>query len=90
MVIWGVKTTVELPDGLFRQAKARAAERGQSLKDFFTEALQDKIKNRGEAKHAEPSWAGGFGGLRRLRKETAHIQKVIDETFGVVEIEDRD
>ena len=33
-----MKTTLEIPDPLFRQAKATAAERGQSLEDFFTDA----------------------------------------------------
>jgi hypothetical protein len=32
---------------------------------------------------------GGFGKLRRLRKETRRIQGVIDEEFEVVEPEDR-
>jgi predicted HicB family RNase H-like nuclease len=31
-----VKTTVEIPDSLFRQAKAMAAQQGTSLKDFLT------------------------------------------------------
>jgi hypothetical protein len=31
----------------------------------------------------------GFGKLRRLRKETARIQSMIDEAFEVVEAEDR-
>src|SRR5205085_1329745 len=35
-----MKTTVEIPDPLFRKAKARAAERGQTLKEFMSEALQ--------------------------------------------------
>jgi hypothetical protein len=34
-----MKTTLDLPDPLFRKAKATAAERGQSLKEFVTEAL---------------------------------------------------
>ena len=38
-----MKTTLELPDPLFRKAKATAAARGQSLKDFVTEALRDKL-----------------------------------------------
>jgi hypothetical protein len=29
-----MKTTLELPDALFRKAKATAAERGQSIKEF--------------------------------------------------------
>jgi hypothetical protein len=35
-----IKTTVELPDSLFRRAKAAAAEEGRSLKDFFTDAVR--------------------------------------------------
>jgi hypothetical protein len=39
-----MKTTVELPDGLFREAKATAAWRGASLKDFFREAVEEKLR----------------------------------------------
>ncbi|MBL9172626.1 MAG: hypothetical protein JNL10_03750 [Verrucomicrobiales bacterium] len=35
-----MRTTVELPDDLFRQAKARAALQGQSLKDLVAAGLQ--------------------------------------------------
>jgi hypothetical protein len=38
-----VKTTLEIPDPLFRRAKATAAERGQTLKQLVTEALQEKL-----------------------------------------------
>ncbi len=85
-----MKTTIELPDPLFRKVKASAAERGQSLKDFVTDALIDKLDSRRvKSLSNEPAWMAGFGALRRLRKETAHIQSLIDETFEVVEAEDR-
>ena len=32
-----MKTTIDIPDPLFRQAKSRAAERGQTLKEFVTD-----------------------------------------------------
>lgn len=38
-----VKTTIELPDDLFRKAKAVAALRGQSMKDLITQVLQREI-----------------------------------------------
>ncbi|MDB6155460.1 MAG: transposase, partial [Chthoniobacteraceae bacterium] len=38
-----VKTTLEIPDTLFRQAKATAAIHGQTLKKFVNEALQEKL-----------------------------------------------
>ncbi|MDP2390838.1 MAG: hypothetical protein Q8N52_10975, partial [Acidobacteriota bacterium] len=34
-----MRTTVELPPELMRAAKARAAEEGESLKDWFTSAV---------------------------------------------------
>jgi len=85
-----MKTTLELPDALFRKAKSKAAERGQSLKQLVTEALQEKLA-AGTAgnRPGEPAWMQGFGKLRRLRKETARIQARIDEQFEVVEPEDR-
>jgi hypothetical protein len=84
-----MKTTVEIPDPLFRKAKSRAAERGQTLKEFMTEALRDKLVKSGAAADAEPGWMKGFGKLRKLRSETARIQKRVDETFEVIEPEDR-
>jgi hypothetical protein len=42
-----VKTTIELPDDLFREAKATAARRGTALKQYFREALQEKLAREG-------------------------------------------
>jgi len=85
-----VKTTIDIPDGLFRRAKSRAAERGQTLKEFVSAALQEKLAPRGStARSAEPEWMQAFGKLRHLQKETARIQERIHDTFEVVEPEDR-
>jgi hypothetical protein len=85
-----MKTTVEIPDALFRKVKSTAAERDQSLKEFFSEALREKLAATARnASPDEPDWMQGFGKLRRLRKETARIQTTIDETFEVIEAEDR-
>ncbi|TDI40337.1 MAG: hypothetical protein E2P02_17195 [Acidobacteria bacterium] len=81
-----MKTTLEIPDRLFRRAKATAAERGQTLKQLVTEALQEKLARK---KVARPSWTEGFGKLKRLHRETERIQATIDEAFDVIEPEDR-
>ena len=85
-----MKTTIEIPDPLFRKVKSKAAERSQSLKEFVTEALQEKLSaHASEAGSSDPPWMQGFGKLRRLHKETAQIESRIDEVFEVIEPEDR-
>jgi hypothetical protein len=85
-----MKTTLEIPDQLFRKAKATAAERGQSLKEFVTEALRDKlVLNVGRGRAAESEWMQGFGKLKRLHRETARVQSVVDQEFEVIEPQDR-
>ena len=85
-----MKTTLEIPDPLFRSAKSKAAERGQTLKEFVAQALQEKLAPRtGTARPGEPAWMQGFGKLRRLRKESERVRARIDKAFEVIEPEDR-
>jgi hypothetical protein len=85
-----VKTTLEIPDALFRRAKSTAAEQGQTLKELVTEALREKLAGgAGRTGGSDPEWMQGFGSLRRLRKETRKIQARIDEAFEIIEPEDR-
>ncbi len=85
-----MKTTIEIPDPLFRKVKSKAAERSQSLKEFVAEALQEKLAaNASEARDGAPAWMEGFGQLRRLHKETERIKARIDEAFEAIEAEDR-
>ena len=85
-----MKTTIEIPDRLFREAKATAARRGQSLKQLLTQALEEKLAGSTQPRHAaEPEWMAGFGGLRRLKGETRRIQARITRQFEVIEPEDR-
>jgi hypothetical protein len=85
-----MKTTLEIPDPVFRRAKATAAERGQALRAFVTEALQEKLSGRlAPSGEDDRPWMRGFGQLRPLRRETARIQRAIDREFEVIEPEDR-
>jgi len=82
-----MKTTLEIPDTIFRRAKSMAAQRGIPLREFITEAVKDKLADGG--KSADTPWMAAFGKLRRLRKETAKINRLIEEEFEQVEAEDR-
>jgi predicted transcriptional regulator len=76
-----VKTTVELPDTLFRKAKAAAAEEGRSLKDFFKEAVQDRLRRATGQQSSPKQWEAAFGGLRALHRENLRIDRIIQEEF---------
>lgn len=75
-----MKTTLEIPDDLFRKAKAQAAARGISLKQLFTEALAERVE-RIRRPTGQPAWQELSGKLRSLRSETLRIQSRIDEEF---------
>ena len=52
-----MKTTIDLPDPLFRRAKATAAQRGVSLKRFITEAVEQKlVVSKGRSGCAVKPW----------------------------------
>jgi predicted DNA binding CopG/RHH family protein len=38
-----MKTTLEIPDAIFRRAKSAAAKRGVPFREFVTEAVKDKL-----------------------------------------------
>ena len=81
-----MKTTLELPDPIFRRAKAKAAENGVPLRQFVTEAVAEKLRN--EPRTTEKPWMASVGALRHLRKETARINKIIEEEFERIEPEE--
>lgn len=81
-----MKTTLEIPDPLFRRAKSAAAERGIPLREFVSEAVKEKLDSN--AKPNDKPWMAAFGKLRHLRQETARVNKIIEEEFEQVEPED--
>ncbi len=82
-----MKTTLEMPDATLRKAKARAAERGIPLRQFVTEAVEDKLA---APVAGEKPWTKMAGKLKHLHTETVRIQKVIDDEFDQIEPEDRE
>ena len=83
-----MKTTVEIPDALFRKVKAAAAEEGKSLKDFFTEAVSDKLSRASAASPAPRAWEAAFGGLKHLHRENKRIERIIEEEFETIDEEE--
>ena len=81
-----VKTTVDLPETLVREAKAVAARQGRTLRDLVAEAMHEKL----HAVHPsiEKPWMKHFGTLSKLRKETRRIEKIIEKEFETVDPEE--
>jgi len=80
-----VKTTVDIPDNLLRQAKSAAAERGIPFRALVAEALAEKLRTK---KAAQRPWMKSFGKLKTLHKETVRIERIIQEEFGQIEPQD--
>jgi hypothetical protein len=78
-----MKTTLEIPDFLFRRAKSVAAERGIPLRQFVTEAVQEKLRTTSQDK----PWMKHLGKLQHLRKERKQIQKRVEEAFEQIDPE---
>jgi hypothetical protein len=78
-----MKTTLEIPDFLFRRAKSLAAERGIPLRQFVTEAVQEKLKTTPRDK----PWMKHMGKLRHLHKERKQVEKRVEEAFEQIDRE---
>jgi hypothetical protein len=78
-----MKTTLEIPDTVFRRAKSKAAEQGMPLRQFVTEAVEVKLKTAPVA--GQKSWMKHLGKLKDLRKESVRINKVIEHAFEEVD-----
>jgi hypothetical protein len=66
-----VKTTLEIPGFLFRRAKSVAAKRSIRLRQFVTEAVQEKLRIPPQ----EKLWTKHLGKLKHLRRERKQIDK---------------
>ena len=60
-----MRTTIDLPDALFRRAKSTAALRGTSLKDLLVAAVEKELAGQETAPPAAP---------RRMRLPLVQLQ----------------
>jgi hypothetical protein len=78
-----VKTTLEIPDPIFRRAKSVAAQRGIPLRAFITEAVEEKLE--ASLKTEERPWVRLAGGLKHLHKETVRVNRILKSEFEEIE-----
>jgi hypothetical protein len=80
-----MKTTLEIPDSVFRRAKSKAAQEGIPLRQFVTEAVEDKLKNGSPA--GEKPWMKHVGKLKHLHKEIDQLDQAIEDAFEKIDPE---
>ena len=56
-----VKTTIEIPDELFKKAKATAAIHGESLKELICDALEIRLASMPKVHGDRSGWRNVFG-----------------------------
>ncbi len=83
-----VKTTLEIPDLLYRRLKASAAQQGRTVRALVNEAIVEKLQKPAGDAAGQPAWKKAFGGLRDLRAETKRIESLIRSEFSSVNPED--
>ena len=81
-----MKTTLELPDRLYRQIKARAALRGQTIRAFFLDAVRDKLAAERNAVARQTGWRAVFGKAKPA--DVDDVQRILDEEFEKIDPED--
>jgi hypothetical protein len=81
-----MKTTLEIPDDLFKRTKATAAMRGESLKEFVTEALNEHLRRQTTSDSTPRGWRSVFGQARR--EEVESVDRVVAEEFERVNPDD--
>ena len=89
MVFEKMKTTLEIPDIVFRRAKAEAASRGVTFREFVTEAVREKLIPKGRSGEAKPGWLKVFGAAKAHHRELARIDALIAAEFEQIDPEDK-
>jgi hypothetical protein len=85
-----MKTTLELPDELFREVKATAARQGILMKQFIAQALEEKLTRRSRPPDPKP-WMKLAGCAARdpeMITELQRLEAIIEEEFEQIDEED--
>ena len=81
-----MKTTLDIPDALLRQVKARSALNGTSMRDFFVEIIETRLEADQKQTGKPRGWRAVFG--KAPKGAAARVQTVIDEEFEQIRPED--
>lgn len=81
-----MKTTIEIEDELFREAKAAAAREGLTLRQLFSEAVSERVSRGYFTVGKGKGWPTPRADVPS--EEIWRIQALIDEEFETIEPDD--
>ena len=81
-----MKTTLDIPDSVLRQAKARAALKGTSMRDFVVHAIEERLEAEQKQTRKPHGWRAVFG--KAPKGAAAKVQAAMDEEFERINPED--
>ncbi len=73
-----MRTTLEVPDSLFRQVKALTASRGQTMAAFINSAIESKLKADAATSREKP-WLQFAGIHSDDREDSKRVMRAIEE-----------
>lgn len=77
-----MKTTLDLPDDVLRNAKATAAVRGESLRDYVAAAIESRL--RYDAPARRDGWRSVFGLARAT--EVGGVDRILSRDLETVDL----
>ena len=80
-----MKTTLDIPEALLRRVKARAALTGGSMKEFFVQAVEEKLSSKSGPPARARGWRAVFGKVPK--GATAPVQATLENEFETVDPE---
>jgi hypothetical protein len=76
-----MRSSFDIPDALFRETKAKAAESGVSLRDFVVAALRARLHGSGAS-----GWRAAFG--KSTKAQVAEVNAIVTREFGTIDEND--
>jgi hypothetical protein len=81
-----MRTTIDMPDDLFRRTKATAALAGETIKEFVTAAVRERLERQASGSAQSIGWRVAFG-MARI-EETDQVDRIIQADLEEVNPED--
>ena len=80
-----MRTSVDIPDDIFRHAKMVAARDGTTMRELIVDGLRDRV---GLPAKKEDNWDSFFGILKDDPEAVAEFNRIIEEEFEQIDPED--